>query len=86
MQFQIDSDTKKAIESEASGGESIGNSYAVSTDFWRELAFVAHHGVHHMAVMKVICQNHGFELPENIGVAPSTRNAVDLFLMSSKIN
>ena len=65
--------------------EGLGNGFELSTNFWRELAFVSHHGVHHMAVMKVMCQNHGLALPENVGVAPATQNEVDLFLMSSKI-
>ena len=56
-----------------------------SSNFLRELGFVSHHSVHHMAIIKVLCQNHGVTLPINFGVAPSTQNAYDLYLMSSKI-
>ena len=59
--------------------------YSVRTNFLRELAFVTHHGVHHLAMIKVICLNYGVDLPENFGMAPSTQNNMDLFLMSSKI-
>ena len=55
------------------------------SNFLRELGFVSHHSIHHMATIKVICSNFGVTLPKNYGVAPSTQNAYDLYLMSSKI-
>lgn len=40
----------------------------------RELAFAAHHAVHHAAMLKAIALEFGFQTPETFGVAPSTLN------------
>jgi len=40
----------------------------------RELAFAAHHAVHHAAMLKAIALEFGFEAPQHFGVAPSTLN------------
>ena len=61
------------------------NQLAMKSNFWRELHFVTHHAVHHMATIKIICANFDLELPKDFGVAPSTQNAYDLYLLSSKI-
>ncbi|GAB4515636.1 MAG: hypothetical protein Tsb0013_20200 [Phycisphaerales bacterium] len=44
----------------------------LSTTLARELAFAAHHGVHHNAMIKAICCELGVETPEGFGKAPST--------------
>ena len=46
----------------------------LSTTLGRELAFAAHHGVHHNAMIKAICAEIGVETPEGFGKAPSTIN------------
>ncbi|MEM0983967.1 MAG: DinB family protein [Planctomycetota bacterium] len=38
----------------------------------RELAFVCHHAMHHLAMIKTIATNAGVELPAEFGRAPST--------------
>lgn len=39
----------------------------------RELMFVAHHGIHHISMMKVIMESMGYNInDEKIGLAPST--------------
>jgi hypothetical protein len=40
----------------------------------RELAFAAHHAVHHLAMIRAIASEFGQELPEDLGRAPSTLN------------
>ena len=47
--------------------------YTVSSNVARELSFVTHHGVHHMAMIKLIMQELGYDLSSSdIGVAMST--------------
>ena len=38
----------------------------------RELQFLLSHTVHHYAVIAVICRTQGHDLPQDLGVAPST--------------
>ncbi|MFT5110257.1 MAG: putative damage-inducible protein DinB [Pseudoalteromonas tetraodonis] len=38
----------------------------------RELQFLLSHTVHHYALIAMICRQHGAEMPDNFGVAPST--------------
>lgn len=38
----------------------------------RELQFLVSHMVHHFAIIGIMCQSVGKELPENFGLAPST--------------
>ena len=40
----------------------------------RELAFAAHHGVHHNAMINAICAELGVATPHGFGKAPSTIN------------
>ncbi|KAF9580883.1 hypothetical protein BGW38_002292 [Lunasporangiospora selenospora] len=42
------------------------------TTFGRELWFCSLHAVHHFAMIKVICSEHGVALKEGFGLAPST--------------
>lgn len=42
------------------------------SSFGRELAFAAHHAVHHHAMIKAIAAEHGHAAPEDFGTAPST--------------
>jgi hypothetical protein len=55
-----------------------GVPFALTSTVGRELGFVAHHAIHHMAMIKLIATNHiGLEerdLPPDFGVAPSTVN------------
>jgi len=44
---------------------------AVSTP-QRELLFLLHHAIHHLALVAVVLRSHGVEVPDGFGVAPST--------------
>ncbi|MEL7471871.1 MAG: DinB family protein [Planctomycetota bacterium] len=44
----------------------------LETTLARELAFAAHHAVHHAAMLKAIALEFGFEGPARFGMAPST--------------
>ncbi|MEM1422545.1 MAG: DinB family protein [Planctomycetota bacterium] len=46
----------------------------LSTTLGRELAFAAHHNVHHNAMIKAICAELGVSTPDGFGKAPSTIN------------
>ena len=50
--------------------------YPLPSTLGRELGFVAHHAIHHMALIKLIATNHAglndSDLPEDFGRAPST--------------
>jgi hypothetical protein len=50
----------------------VPTSFSVESNFFRELAFASHHAIHHIATIKLICENNGSELPADFGVAPST--------------
>lgn len=39
----------------------------------RELMFLQSHTIHHMAVIGIMAQQHGVQVPHGFGVAPSTR-------------
>lgn len=46
--------------------------YSVSSNVARELSFVTHHGVHHMAMIKLIIKELGYSSDDTIGMAMST--------------
>lgn len=49
-----------------------GDSFIIRSSVERELAFVAHHAIHHLVSIKLIAREFGVRLPDEIGVAPST--------------
>lgn len=53
---------------------SDGNEFALPSTIQRELGFCAHHAIHHMAMIRLIAENHiGLtDLPPDFGRAPST--------------
>ena len=84
VQFEIDSSTRSRAKHDL-GVTSSDNTYQISSSFYRELQFVSHHCIHHMAMIKILCHNLKVDIPDNFGVAPSTQNFTELYLMSSKI-
>ncbi len=46
--------------------------FAVKSTVGRELVFVASHAVHHFALLKLYCKEHGILTDTNFGQAPST--------------
>lgn len=51
-----------------------GEEATLSSTLARELAFAAHHAVHHHAMMAAIAHAHGLSIPPGFGKAPSTLN------------
>lgn len=51
-----------------------GRTADLSTSLGRELAFAAHHGEHHHAMIGAICREHAHPVPADWGKAPSTLN------------
>ncbi len=51
-----------------------GDEAALRSTLARELAFAAHHAVHHHAMMAAIGMAHGLTIPQGFGKAPSTLN------------
>jgi hypothetical protein len=53
-----------------------GDEVALESTLSRELGFIAHHAIHHMAMIKIIAIHHvgldGSDLPSDFGRAPST--------------
>jgi hypothetical protein len=50
--------------------------YILPSSVARELAFAAHHAIHHLAMLRIICETKavGLDLPADFGKAPSTLN------------
>jgi len=44
----------------------------LNSSFGRELAYAMDHMIHHLAILKISLRSRGYELDENLGVAPST--------------
>ncbi len=53
---------------------SDGSEAELLSTLGRELAFAAHHAVHHHAMIKAIAAEHGCAAPAGFGTAPSTLN------------
>jgi hypothetical protein len=51
-----------------------GSEAEFASTLGRELAFAAHHAVHHHAMIKAIAEEHGVSVPTGFGMAPSTVN------------
>lgn len=49
-----------------------GNSLSLPSSLGRELAFLTSHTVHHMALIRVLCEAMNIPLPSDFGVHPST--------------
>ncbi|ORY00634.1 hypothetical protein K493DRAFT_312766 [Basidiobolus meristosporus CBS 931.73] len=43
------------------------------SNYGRELWFCVHHTIHHHALIKAICIEHGIGIPDSFGLAPSTQ-------------
>mmetsp|Transcript_6551 Transcript_6551/g.22111 ORF Transcript_6551/g.22111 Transcript_6551/m.22111 type:complete len:186 (-) Transcript_6551:157-714(-) len=54
------------------GGADGTGDVVVESTVGRELAFVWHHAVHHLAMVRLIAAEAGVELPRDLGKAPST--------------
>ncbi|WP_166257619.1 DinB family protein [Marinobacter salicampi] len=57
---------------------------SVATSIKRELAFLASHTIHHMAIIAMLAERGGVEVSENFGVHPSTLRHQRKLLMSAR--
>lgn len=53
--------------------EPPGNSLTLPSSLGRELAFLTSHTVHHMALIRLLCESMSMPLSSDFGVHPSTR-------------
>jgi uncharacterized damage-inducible protein DinB len=69
----MEEDKLLIIESELPGYESL---FAHTTSLQRELAYLADHGVHHLAIIRIALEQHYpyIMFPQDTGVAASTLN------------
>jgi len=68
-QPDMDAPVRVRVMLDASGADA-----ELTSTLGRELAFAAHHAVHHHAMIKAIAAEHGHEASEAFGTAPSTLN------------
>ncbi len=66
------SGTDTPIDVHGVGGATGEFIFSVKSTVGRELVFVASHAVHHFALLKVYCKEHGISTDANFGQAPST--------------
>lgn len=67
-------DMTRSVEVSFMGDDKTFEAYTTPSSVERELSFVAHHGVHHLATIKLIMSSLGytFDASSTIGVAVST--------------
>ncbi|WP_028669245.1 DinB family protein [Saccharospirillum impatiens] len=44
----------------------------LQSTLWREVMYVIHHNIHHLAYIKLLLEQKGIRLPDTIGQAPAT--------------
>mmetsp|Transcript_23082 Transcript_23082/g.39040 ORF Transcript_23082/g.39040 Transcript_23082/m.39040 type:complete len:191 (+) Transcript_23082:150-722(+) len=54
------------------GDAASGETYSAPTSLAREMSFVAHHGIHHLATVKLMMQRMNYELGDGVGKAFAT--------------
>lgn len=54
------------------GDAKKGITFQLPSNIFRELAFVAHHGIHHLTVIQIMLKKMGYQQMKDVGVAPST--------------
>lgn len=64
----IDEGQEILVKSDCGGNETHWKKSTVG----RELQFLVSHMVHHFAIIGIMCQSMGTELPADFGLAPST--------------
>lgn len=63
----------KEVQVEFMSNPTSGHKYVIPSNILRELSFVGHHGVHHLASIRAIMERMGYQLSDkHIGVANST--------------
>jgi uncharacterized damage-inducible protein DinB len=48
------------------------HSLELQSTLWRELMYMIHHNIHHLAYMRLLLKSQGVRIPEHIGQAPAT--------------
>jgi hypothetical protein len=70
---QLDEATLQApLRVRGIGGAAGDFGFEVVSTFGRELVFVASHAVHHLALLKAHCHQHGIHVAAEFGTAPAT--------------
>ncbi|MEP4547511.1 MAG: hypothetical protein ABJ000_15135 [Saccharospirillum sp.] len=64
------SDRPVVIHSEISVTQN--QTLALQSTLWRELMYMIHHNIHHLAYIKLLLDQQGIDLPASLGRAPAT--------------
>ncbi len=67
-----DSAMEQALSVHGQWGPSGEFNFATASSMGRELVFVASHAIHHFALLKIRCEQHGIATAPDFGLAPST--------------
>jgi hypothetical protein len=65
-------DLDTTVQVRGRGGLAGDFGFAVSSSVARELVFVTSHAIHHYALLKPHCMQHGLPIPAEFGRAPAT--------------
>mmetsp|Transcript_22095 Transcript_22095/g.32197 ORF Transcript_22095/g.32197 Transcript_22095/m.32197 type:complete len:208 (+) Transcript_22095:73-696(+) len=68
------SSLESQVKVEFVGDPVKGHVFIADSTIARELAFVAHHGTHHLSTVKLMMERMGYSVSDDVGVAPSTAN------------
>lgn len=68
------SDRPVVVHSEISVTQS--HTLSLQSTLWRELMYMIHHNIHHLAYIKLLLDQQGIRLPEAVGLAPATASHV----------
>lgn len=64
------SDRPVAVHSEISVTQN--HTLSLQSTLWRELMYMIHHNIHHLAYIKLLLEQQGIDLPDTLGQAPAT--------------
>lgn len=64
------SDRPVAVHSEISITQN--QTLSLQSTLWRELMYMIHHNIHHLAYIKLLFEQQGIDLPDTLGQAPAT--------------
>jgi hypothetical protein len=72
LRAHAEADLSAPVRVPGLAGQHGESAFAVMSTFGRELAYVASHAVHHHALLRAHCVQHGLIVAETFGVAPAT--------------
>ncbi|KAI8818909.1 uncharacterized protein EV422DRAFT_124669 [Fimicolochytrium jonesii] len=68
-----DVDLEKPIRLGVTVNPDGGKDAELRSSLGREIWFIAHHAIHHAALIRAICTEHQIHVPSTFGIAPSTQ-------------